>query len=348
MDDLLRACFEKPGPTAVQPVTSSSLHSQPQSHLATEDHSAVQARLQGILAAALGQHILQLTTAVLARMQREAANAAPPSDDTGNLLLLAKAGERLEPDAALLEANPALESADQELDRLEQQGPGSGVEMTDDGLDWLDEAAIEQQQHTGVDGAAETGEWVGRLQGSNHDAAGYQRGEPLEPQLQPFLDFDEEAGGEEDVLEAGTDEGTRLRLPTEPGQEAGADVMPGLELQPFAGFDPGLAGANEALESELNSGESSDSGADSSSQDSVADLELDVHSTEEADNSGVAPATNLWRSTSAAAQHLTAEGSRCVELMTACSEACGAHASAELRLAAVLAALQQVGYGACM
>ncbi|BDA50909.1 probable serine/threonine-protein kinase SMG1 at C-terminar half [Coccomyxa sp. Obi] len=339
MDDLLRACFEQPGPPAAQPVPSSSSQSQPQSHPAAEDHSAVQTRLQGILAAALGQHILQFTTAVLARMQREAADAPLP-DDNGNLPLLSKAGKGLESDAALLEANPVLESADQELDRLEQEGPGSDAELADD-LDWLDEAAIEQQQHTEASGTAGLEEWTGQLQRSNHEAAGMHGGEPLEPQLQPFLDFDEEAGGAEGPLEAGIDEDVRLRHPSELEQELGAGAMPGLELQPFAGFDHGLVGADEALETEITSSESSDSGAYSSSQHSAADLEHDIYSAEETGDKSVAPVTSLLRHTSAAAQDLTAEGSRCVDFMTACSEASGAHALMELQHAAVLAALQQ-------
>ncbi len=340
MDDLLRACFEQPAPSAVQPVASSSLQSQPQSQPAAEDHSAVQARLQGILAAALGQHILHITTAVLAHMQREAADA-PLSNDKGKLPLLVKAGESLDSDAALLEANPVLESADQELDRLEQEGPGSGAEVADD-LDWLDEAAIEQRQNTGTGGTAGMEEWTGPLQGTTHDAAGMQHGEALEPQLQPFLDFDEEAGGAEGLLEAGSDEGMHLRQPNEPGQVLGGGALPDLQLQPFAGFDDGLAGADEALETELTSGESSDSSEDSSSQHSAAELERDIYSAEEAGDKSDAPTANLWQHTSAAAQQLTTEGSRCVELMTACLEACGAHATVELQHAAVLGALQQV------
>ncbi|CAL8462813.1 g2346 [Coccomyxa elongata] len=341
MDDLLRACFEQPAPPAVQPIASSSLQSQPQSHPAAEDHSAVQARLQGILAAALGQHILQTRTAVLARVQREEAADAPLSNDGGRLLpLLAKAGEDLDSDAALLEANPVLESADQELDRLEHEGPGSGAEVADD-LDWLDEAAIEQRQDTGIGRTAVMEEWSGPLQGANHDAAGISSGEPLEPQLQPFLDFDEEAGGAEGLLEAGSDEGMHPRQPTEPGQVLGGGVLPDLQLQPFAGFDDGLAGADEALETELTSGESSDSSEDSSSQHSAAELERNIYSAEEAGDKIDAPTANLWQHTSAATQQLTAEGSKCVELMTACSEACGAHASMEAQHAAVLGALQQ-------
>lgn len=354
MDDLLRACFEQP-PSTAQPFPSSqpktavphspfqeSSRPEPQISTAAQEHLEGLSRLQSTLGAALGSHMLRNTSAALARMHQMTAEAVsadpviPPSAE-------GLSGLQLE-DAALLEADPMLESADQELDRLEQEGPPPEADEAA-GLDWLDEAAIQQQEHpTGADSAAAV-DWG--------DLNQERRAEASEPYLQPFLDFDDDAGEAEGALEQGT---PPAQLPP-PGQHppgsCGSASPP--ELEPFMGFDAGLGGADEPLESgsEGTSSTSSESGSSSSSQHSFSELQADAHNTDEAGEIQAAanlPArlsAGLERQTSEAMQELTAEGERLLSLMKACAEACGAHASAELQKSALLGALQQVNHCEC-
>jgi hypothetical protein len=353
MDDLMQACFEQP-PSTAQPFPSSqpqtavphspfqeSSRPEPQISTAAQEHLEGLSRLQSTLGAALGSHMLRNTSAALARMHQMTAEAVsadpviPPSAE-------GLSGLQLE-DAALLEADPKLESADQELDRLEQDGPPLEADEAA-GLDWLDEAAIQQQEHpTGADSdSAAAVDWGGLDQ--------ERRAEASEPYLQPFLDFDDDAGEAEGALEQGTPP-AQLPLPGQHLPGSCGSVSPPV-LEPFMGFNAGLGGADEPLESgsEGTSSTSSESGSSSSSQHSFSELHADSHTTDEAGEIQAAanlPArllAGLERQTSAAMQELTGDGERLLSLMKACAEACGVHASAELQKSAVLGALQQVNH----
>ena len=348
MDDLLRSCFEQPGPPlptighAALPHTPSqeSTHSEPHSATAAQEQPPVLPRLQSTLATALGDLMLRSASAVIACMHHSAAKPLP----SGGLVIPTSSeglsGSQL--DAALLEADPLLESADQELDRLEQEGPFVDEEDAE-GLDWLDEAAMQQQLPSE---AGEVEAWGGAADEGHAESL---RAEATEPFLQPFLDFDEEAGGAEGALESSMDQQGTPPGPG-PGVESGQDrAMTPLELEPFMEFDGGFKGADEPLESDSQqmSGTDSDAGSASSSQQSLVALQADERSTDDEQAAvgvvaaDMAPA-RLERQRSAAMQELTAEGAELLGLMKACVEACGAHATFQLQKSAVLAALQQV------
>lgn len=351
MDDLLRVCFEQASLPAAQPLPSSQpadIHTvtrasssgpAPQSSAAPGNSAAHLAPLQATLADALGGQLLHATSAVLASFHEAA--------------LKAQASAKRDAEAAvLLQANPLLESADQELNRLEQEGALQSEEDAD-GLDWLDEEAALQQTH--VESSDREGT-CSALQGTGREEEGEQSQSPQKA-LQPFLDFDEDAGAAEWDMEAASDESLHAMPAWEQLQyREMSHQVPELKLQPFLDFDEGLGGPESALESgiELGSSDSSDSASSSASQQSFAELDLDVRSTSDAAdvqplNAAAAAqpsgAASMDRLSVAAEQELSAEGVRCLSLMKACAEACGAHMFAELQRAAVLAVLQQVSDG---
>lgn len=275
MDDLLRACFERSTseaePYLLQPPVSSqqsalevvsggealpviAASSSLNAGSPVQDESGMK-RLQSIFESAVEAHLAQTMSAALQSLQKLAA--------------LSPGAISLKPSASLEEAaDPFLEAADRQLRDLDELGGSESGES-----DWLVEEARQQTDGASdlINESASGAAWQADV--AEQGAASWEA-----PALQPFLDFDDELSGTEELEAGGVPSPTAKQQKGNTMQQRELSQL--MHLEPFQDFDEGLPGAGMALEDagELNNNAGSvldqlSSGGDQSAEDFESEAE---------------------------------------------------------------------------